>query len=328
MRGAAWRFADLARDAPAGLEPDVTLASDFLNLADWHAMAPRSFRDAPSILYFHENQATYPLGAKAPRDHHYGWINLASALAADRVLFNSSFHRREFLSEVRRVLARMPDHLPRDVAGRIELKSGVFPVGIDFTPHREALLRAPRRENPVPVLAWNHRWEEEKGPEEMVEALFRLKERRIPFRAVLCGQSSRVAPAAMLRARRLGPELQHLGFFQDRSEYLEALAGADLVLSTARQEFFGVSIVEALFMGCLPVLPRALSYVEIIPLALHDAFLYDGPSHLDNLLAKVLARLPVEHRRELEEAAARYDWKDLAGKLDDIVEETHAKGRA
>jgi len=67
----------------------VVLASDFLNLSDWRALAPKPFREAPCVLYFHENQITYPLGAEAPKDFHYGWTNLSSALGAERILFNS-----------------------------------------------------------------------------------------------------------------------------------------------------------------------------------------------------------------------------------------------
>src|SRR5688572_26580134 len=87
MRGAAYHFADLAR-RPGAAAPDLVLASDFLNLCEWRALAPARFGGAPALLYFHENQVTYPLGELAPRDFHYGWINLSSALAADRVLFN------------------------------------------------------------------------------------------------------------------------------------------------------------------------------------------------------------------------------------------------
>ena len=139
MRSAAMHFAALAREAPPENRPDVLLANDFLNLSDWRALAPEPFRNAPCVLYFHENQITYPLSSKAPRDFHYGWINLSSALGAERVLFNSSYHLEEFLGEVDRVLNRMPDHVPRGLPQEIRARSDVFPVGIDFEPHRACL---------------------------------------------------------------------------------------------------------------------------------------------------------------------------------------------
>jgi glycosyltransferase involved in cell wall biosynthesis len=321
MRGAAHHFVDRALAEPAG-KPDIVLASDFLNLADWRALAPRPYRDAPAVLYFHENQATYPLGSAAPRDFHYGWINLSSALAADRVLFNSSYHREAFLAEIGRSLARMPEPVPADLPGRIRERSAVFPVGIDFEPHRAALARrGERTPNDPPVIVWNHRWEEDKGPDALFSALRALSERRVPFRAVICGEEFPRRPAVFeSAARELSSEILHMGYFRERAAYLDALAAADVVLSTARHEFFGVSVVEAVYMGCLPVLPDALSYPELLPERLHPFFLYESPSSLPDFLQAFLERPPGEHRRDLREAAARFDWKALAPDLDAIVE--------
>src|SRR5689334_24368701 len=78
MRGGAYHFAERARALPASAGFDVILTSDFLNLADWRALAPRGLRELPAIAYFHENQITYPLGKHAPVDFHYGWINVST----------------------------------------------------------------------------------------------------------------------------------------------------------------------------------------------------------------------------------------------------------
>ena len=37
------------------------------------------------------------------------------------------------------------------------------------------------------------------------------------------------------------------------------------MLSTARHEFFGIAVAEALRAGCLPWLPARLSYPELLP---------------------------------------------------------------
>ena len=203
MRGSAYHFADLAR-RPGGLAPDAVLASDFLNLCEWRALAPPRFGSAPSLLYFHENQVTYPLGELAPRDFHYGWINLSSALAADRILFNSSFHREEFIRAVAGVLARMPDHVPEGIPERIRERSGVFPVGIDFEPHRQALARRPAVREGPPVLLWNHRWEHDKGPDLLAGALIELHRGKVPFRVVICGQTGIAGNMTLGDGARLG----------------------------------------------------------------------------------------------------------------------------
>lgn len=327
MRGGAFHFADLASRI-SGDAPDVLLASDYLNLPDWRAVAPRGWRDAPCVLYFHENQITYPLGSAAPEDTHYGWINLGSALAAEKVLFNSLYHREAFLEGVARGLGRIGAPAPRDLPERVQSRSSVFPVGIDFTDHRQVLASAARGTEGPLVIAWNHRWEYDKNPGLLLDALASLKRAQVPFRLIICGQRFRNEPGEFREIpTRFHDELIHMGTIEHRIEYLEMLARADAVLSTARQEFFGVSVVEAMYLGCLPLLPRALSYPELLPERLHGNFLYDGPSALPGFLETFLRSPPVHLREAVQEAAARFDWRTLAGKLDSILEETARQGR-
>ncbi len=325
MRGAVYEFCRRAREESS--PPDVILASDYVHLAEWKALAPAGYRETPSVIYFHENQLTYPLSEGAPPDFHYGWINLSSALAAERVLFNSGYHRREFLGGVAAALGRMPDFVPEHLPAEIERKSGVFPVGNDFSVHRKILAAAEERSSETPIIVWNHRWEYDKDPDRAVEALIALKRRGIPFRADLCGEVFEQRPAAFERARReLEGCLVQIGYYEDHTAYLEALVRADFVLSTARHEFFGVAVVEAMYMGCIPILPHDLSYPEIVPAACHADLLYERKAPLDRVLERVLASPPIQHREALRAAAARSDWTHLAGELDAIVDET--AGRA
>jgi hypothetical protein len=56
-----------------------------------------------------------------------------------------------------------------------------------------------------------------------------------------------------------------MAYVKHKDEYWRWLSKADWVLSTAKHEFFGISVVEALFAGCLPWLPEKLSYRELLP---------------------------------------------------------------
>ena len=60
------------------------------------------------------------------------------------------------------------------------------------------------------------------------------------------------------------------------SAYLELLLRSSVVASTAVHEFFGIAMVEAMAAGLVPLLPRALSYPELVPAEFHDAVLYDS----------------------------------------------------
>jgi glycosyltransferase involved in cell wall biosynthesis len=329
MRGAVYHFADRARSADLP-RFDLVLASDYLNVAEWRALAPPGLASVPVTLYFHENQLTYPLGARAPEDFHYGWINLSSALASNRVLFNSRYHREEFLGAVERGLRRMPDAVPDSLMDTLRRQSEVFSLGIDFEPHRAraAAHPRPREKGSTPVLLWNHRWEYDKAPERFIEALIRLKKRGFRFRLNLCGAvPARSHPALTLAAQQLQEETLHVGFFERQEDYLDTLASSDVVVSTARHEFFGVSVAEAIYLGCLPFLPRALSYPELVPSARHDEFLYAPDAPLDRVLGAFLADPPLGRRAELRTHVETFDWSRRAAEFDGILEEVARTGR-
>jgi glycosyltransferase involved in cell wall biosynthesis len=109
----------------------------------------------------------------------------------------------------------------------------------------------------------------------------------------------------------------HFGWADART-YARLLWQADIVVSTALHEFFGISVVEAAYCGCFPVLPRRLAYPEVLPASHHDACLYDDFEGLLDRLRWALT-CPDEARRVaqgLREAVARYDWASMAPRYD------------
>ena len=107
----------------------------------------------------------------------------------------------------------------------------------------------------------------------MLAALYALADegvRRSVWRwpARISGSSRWSSPR---RGERLGPRLVHFGFAESEAAYARLLWDADVVLSTAVHEFFGVSVVEAVYCGAAPVLPNRLSYPELIPPEFHAA---------------------------------------------------------
>ena len=113
---------------------------------------------------------------------------------------------------------------------------------------------------------WNQRWEYDKDPGTLFRALYGLVAEGSEFRLALAGENFRVVPAEFAEAQaRLGERLVHYGYAASLAEYARLLWESDLVVSTALHEFFGVSILEAIYCGCRPVLPRRLSYPELIP---------------------------------------------------------------
>ncbi len=95
---------------------------------------------------------------------------------------------------------------------------------------------------------------------------------------------------------------------------------ADVVVSTARHEYFGVAVVEALASGAIAVLPDRCSYPEIVPAAYHGVALYpDGG--LGRRLRSVLADCDTarEATKGLDRTMRRFDWTVVAAQLDDAI---------
>lgn len=284
MRGAAVTLADrVARRSGDGEGWDVLLVTDMLDLAAFRGLAPPSAARLPAVVYFHENQLTYPLAEGVERDLHPVFTNLTTALAAREAWFNSAYHREEWLAALPGFLARLPDHRPRRAVERIAARSRVEPPGV-AAPRVER----PAERQPGPMrLLWAARWEHDKGPELLCAALERTAERGVDFRLSVLGQAFRQVPEVFARMRRrFADRLDHWGYLESRREYGAALAAADVVVSTARHEYFGLAVVEAVAAGCRPLVPRALAYPEVLGGAAAPAgWFHDGTA--DGLAARL-----------------------------------------
>ena len=249
---------------------DCLFTTSMLDAAQLRALLPKSLRATPLVLYMHENQLAYPVSnhveeTTRSRDGHLVSTNLASMLAADLVLFNSEYNRGSFINELPGFLRHAPDRMPASWEDRILERSRIAWPPVEPIP--EPVLRNPR-DGSYPDgcrIAWPHRLEHDKGPEELLELFDKEADSR-NLRLVLLGERYQDLPDAIneLRARH-GDRIDHDGWIEDRDAYLEMLASCDWVLSTARHEFFGIAVVEALLCGCLPWLPQRLSYPELLP---------------------------------------------------------------
>ena len=107
----------------------------------------------------------------------------------------------------------------------------------------------------------------------------------------------------------------------DIAAYRNLLNQADIVVSTAIQEFFGISVIEAMYCGCVPILPNRLSYPEILPPEHHDACLYDDQDDLVAKLCAAIRDLPALKARDFRAVAAQYGWERMAPIYDTTLEE-------
>lgn len=303
--------------------PDLLLASDMLDLTTFLALTRARTHSLPCALYCHENQLTYPWSPtdadpRQQRDTHYAFINYASALAADAMLFNSRFHCNAFHAQLPAFLKSFPDHNELASLELLKAKSEVLPLGMDL--QRLGIHRPEQHKDPAepPLILWNHRWEYDKNPDEFFQMLYQLQEENLPFQVAILGEAYGKCPPIFTEARlRLGERIVQFGYVENFSDYARWLWRADILPVVSHHDFFGASVVQAVYCHCTPLLPRRLAYPEHVPESLHEYFLYDDYDDLLRRMRRVLEN-PVRSTTELQAHIAQYDWGELVRSYDDL----------
>jgi glycosyltransferase involved in cell wall biosynthesis len=240
------------------LKYDCVIATSMVDLAALRGIMP-ALAPLPTLLYFHENQFDYPLSESAHTSIEPQIVNLYSALAAQRLVFNSNYNRRTFLSGVHGLLRKMPDAVPGGITEQLANKATVLPV-----PLADDWFVPSRTHKPSELsIVWNHRWEYDKAPDIFFQALRLLSERRVPFRVHVLGQAFRTVPPLFDEMRAiLRHHIGQWGRVENREAYRQVLKKAHVVVSTARHDFQGLAVIEAVAAGCIPVVPDGFAYPE------------------------------------------------------------------
>jgi len=324
MRHSAVTFAErIRRYLAKGHEWDLIFCSDMLNLAEFLGLSPQAVQKLPAVVYFHENQLTYPVRCESERDYQFAMTNMTTALAAKSVWFNSAFHRDSFLEALAAFLQKMPDCRPIEAIESIRSRALVYPPGVKGLDERTK-----RKAGPLRIL-WAARWEHDKNPDDFFEALKIVKAKGVDFRVSVIGQQFRQVPEVFAWAQQHFLEnIDRWGYQQSRSEYESALKDADVFVSTATHEFFGISAVEACLAGAYPLLPKRLAYPEILSIGRDqpmEEFFYDGgvPALADRLITLAHRTendsLWPEHPDRLVRLMERYKWDNLGRALDQAL---------
>jgi len=312
MRHAPLEFAaQIEKLKSQGETWDTIVCTDMLDVAAFKGLADVS--GIPLTVYFHENQFAYPTRDDWRSTLHFQFTNFTTMVAADRVWFNSH--------GARGLLKRFPDFKPIDRIDEIREKSSVQYPGVDVPPQSEFPQPTPLS-SPV-VITWAARWEHDKGPDELEAFLSALTEAAIDFRINVIGQSYKNQPPAFERIKQsFGDRIDAWGF-QTIERFQEIIDATDVILSTANHEFFGLSVVEAIARGAMPLLPNRLAYPEVIG-AMCDGddvsqFLYND---LDDAVKKLkaFASISTERRTGIISNCRRlFNWETRAAAMDEAL---------
>jgi glycosyltransferase involved in cell wall biosynthesis len=311
------------------------MGTSMLDLTTFLSLTRSQTSGIPVALYMHENQLTYPLPTEpsqgpmrrqhGERDYHYSFVNYSSMLAADRVFFNSQYHLTSFFDALPSFLKHFPEFNELESIDGLRGKSEVLPVGVDL----RRLDRLPgHRDSPgytsvnpaadSPLILWNQRWEYDKNPGGFFDALTHVANQGIDFKLALCGQRfSRQPKEFDVAFDRFSDRIIHRGYAEEPL-YADLLRRADVTVSTASHEFFGISIIEAIYCHTFPILPRALSYPELLPSQVHTDCLYDDLEGLTERLIRALTERErtTEALGKLSAAVAGFDWARQAPDYD------------
>jgi len=322
--------------------PDYLLVTDMIDLNVLLSLTRKRTAQVPVIFYFHENQINYPWSdidrdVKYQRDHHYGFINYASALAADKVLFNSPYHKDAFIGALPRFLKMFPDFQNAGTIEEIEQKSHVLPIGVNLTafdtsrmtdtavvPGDSAIPNIAGQSdvpadnadgNRIPVILWNHRWEFDKSPQMFFEVMHHLHTDGLAFELIVCGERTEIYPGIFDEVKEsLKKHIIFWGYADNFQQYANLLFKADILPVTSNQDFFGISAVEAMHCDVFPLLPNRLAFPGHIPDDHRATHLYSDADDLTERLISLLRFGVPEHRSS--EWVGKYDWGRIIGEYD------------
>lgn len=288
---------------------DRLFCSDYVDLASLLGYLAPDHRFKKIILYFHENQLTYPVLRPESRDFHLVMMHLHSMQLADEIWFNSDWHLEDFHNGLQKFAKTVPKTFRSSVARMWQRKMkvvypGIFPI--ETTHHHHATRQ----------IIWNHRLEWDKNPEFLLEIGKQLVEENINFKLHICGSTQHSPRLQHEFEVALGDKVRFWGKIETREEYVNRLQQCDIVISTAIHEFFGVSVLEAIAAGCYPLLPDRLSYRELIPKERHHQHLYSDSNDLLEKL-KGLSQLPPS---PVSPIAHKFFWPNRIAAWDQLME--------
>ncbi|EPJ48340.1 MAG: glycosyltransferase family 4 domain-containing protein [Osedax symbiont Rs2] len=310
---------------------DLVIATSMTDLSSLRGFIP-SLASIPTLVYFHENQFDSPATERARKNVEPQILNIYTALAADKLAFNSQYNLDTFIEGARALLKKLPDQVPTNIATLLSAKSQVLPVPLsrDETGTTATLPQIPwdkyqqQKIDSRPLLiAWAARWEYDKGPQRLLAIVQQLESTNIDYRLCIMGQKFRQVPLEFEQLQQhFGHRIDQFGYAQSAIEYRAWLRRADIFLSTAVHEFQGLAVLEAVAQNCVPILPKRLVYPELFS----DEYLYSSEPSIPAEANSAVDLIKKQRLALVESSVIRLDmnlyWEQLKPKYAQLMTET------
>ena len=335
-----WRMQVAAAELQVADDDDIVVVDGMLDVTPLMAtLTGSSTQRRPSVLvYLHENQLCTPFTGQ-DRDRrgqthwHYGMAHWRSLLASDGFVFNSQTQLKAFATALPKLIN---EQCPRDTvewhlakaAELLQAKCTVLHYGLELRDlSRLSDLRGDRDSSDdngtkLPTILWNARLEEDKDPSTFIDVLKRVRDSGTRFHLTVLGVDYTKGSVWKSEIEReFAAELRFFGWCTDRQGYGAHLKNATVVMSTAQHETFGISIVESVVCGALPLLPNRLSYPELLSPEAHPGHFFENKADCATKL-KILLKLQASEREKvcssMKEAMMRFDWECMAPRYVDF----------
>lgn len=299
---------------------DLIIATSMVDVATLKGLIP-SLATTPLWLYCHENQFSYPLSHhlddRALNNLDAKMVFVYNCLAAKQISFNSEFNRRTAIDGLQALLKKFPEKIPVSFVDEIMAKTSVLAVPLQtVNAVSQPLMTTHQGDKQKSIkIIWNHRWEYDKGPDILLAIVEQLDAAGQAIEFNIVGQQFRQSPAAFSAIkqaieRSATIKLGRWGFVQSITDYQQLLTECDVVLSTALHDFQGLSVLEAVQAGCIPLLPDHLVYPEIFS----SIYLYPCGGEPKAIAKEVLERLCLWRRQQQWPPLPdirHFDWSQL-----------------
>ena len=218
-----------------------------------------------------------------------------------------------YFEALKKLLNNFPDNRETATIKDIKIKSKVLNLGLDLKRYDKYFTENIN----APIILWNHRWEYDKDPETFFQTLEKLKNNGFDFCLAVLGENFSQSPQIFDKAKVLfRNNIVHWGYSNSLKDYATWLWKSDIIPVTSKQEFFGASVMEAVYCNTYPILPKRLSYPELLPSKFHKDHIYHDSEDLYQKLAWAIKNITIVRNSNISTIAAKYDWSKIISEYD------------